>query len=180
MSHPSLGWLSAALLTVALVGAASAHVTLETTQAPSNSTYKAVLRVPHGCHGQPTTAIRVKIPEGAITAKPMPKPGWQLATTRGKYAKTYDSYGTPVAEGVTEIAWTGGDLPDDWYDEFVFRVALTDFTPGAMVYFPVVQECAGGAVERWIDVPAPGQSDDDLETPAPGLKITPKATGGDD
>ena len=68
----------------------------------------------------------MKIPEGVIAVKPMPKPGWQLATAKGKYARAYDYYGTPLTEGVTEIAWTGGELPDDWYDEFVFRGSLAD------------------------------------------------------
>ncbi len=105
-------------------------------------------------------------------AKPMPKPGWKLATTKGAYGKSYDYYGTPVAEGVTEIVWTGGDLPDDWYDEFVFRARLTDFPAGTAVYFPVVQECADGAVHRWIEIPEAGKSADDYEEPAPGVTIS--------
>ncbi|MFO1050027.1 MAG: DUF1775 domain-containing protein [Geminicoccaceae bacterium] len=173
MSKPAFYLLGAGLLTVAVAGPARAHVTLETTTAPADSTYKAVLRVPHGCEGKSTTALRVKIPEGVIAAKPMPKPGWQLATTTGKYAKGYDYYGTPVSEGVTEIAWTGGDLPDAWYDEFVFRARLTGLPVDSVVYFPVVQECADGAVDRWIEIPEPGKSPDDYESPAPGVKIVP-------
>jgi uncharacterized protein YcnI len=53
---------------------------------------------------------------------------------------------------------------------------LTDFPVGTIVYFPVMQECAGGAVERWIEIPAPGKSDD-YETPAPGLTISAGAGG---
>jgi uncharacterized protein YcnI len=165
--------LAAALFCLAASGA-SAHVTLETAQAPAGSTYKAVLRVGHGCKGKPTTAIRVKIPEGIIAVKPMPKPGWQLATTRGAYAKSYDYYGTPMTEGVTEIAWTGGELPDEWYDEFVFRGQLAGAAPGTVVYFPVVQECTDGAVHRWIEIPAAGKSADDYEEPAPGVTIIAK------
>ena len=83
--------------------------------------------------------------------KPMPKAGWQLATTKSPYAN--DNYGSPVTEGVTEIVWTGGNLPDDWHDEFVFRARLTDFSEGSVVYFPIVQVCADGAVDRWTEVP---------------------------
>ena len=115
------------LLSLAGTASALAHATLETAEAPANSSYKAVVRIGHGCEGKPTQAVRVKVPEGVIVAKPMPKAGWQLATTKSAYARSYDYYGTPVAEGVTEIAWTGGDLPDDWYDEFVFRARLADF-----------------------------------------------------
>jgi len=178
MSRLVTTMLHGCLLMLAATGSAKAHVTLETEEAAANSSYKAVLRVPHGCDGKATVAVRVKIPEGVIVAKPMPKPGWELATTQGKYAKSYDYYGSPVAEGVTEIAWSGGNLPDEWYDEFVFRARLTDFPVGTVVYFPVVQECVGGAVERWIESPEPGKSDDDYETPAPGLKIS-AASGGE-
>jgi uncharacterized protein YcnI len=173
MTYVRRAALAAALLCLATKGA-FAHVTLETEKAPPNSTYKAVLRVGHGCEGKPTTAIRVKIPEGVFAVKPMPKPGWQLATTKGKYAKTYDNYGTPLSEGVTEIAWTGGELPDEWYDEFVFRGRLADFALGTIVYFPVVQECPDGAVHRWIEIPEPGKSPDDYEEPAPGVTIIEK------
>jgi periplasmic copper chaperone A len=153
---------------------AFAHITLETQQAAVPSTYKAVLRVPHGCEGAATTTLRVQIPEGVISVKPMPKAGWTLTTTKGKYAKGYDYYGEKVSEGVTEIVWSGGNLPDEFYDEFVFRAYLTDsLEAGTKLYFPVVQEC-GDKAERWIDIPAAGKDADDYETPAPGLTLTPK------
>lgn len=168
----------AALATLGLIagtGGAQAHITLETQAAPVAASYKAVFRVPHGCDGSATTGIRVRIPEGVIAAKPMPKPGWTLETVKAKYAKSYEYYGTPVTEGVTEIAWSGGSLPDAFYDEFVMRVYLTgDLKPGSMLYFPVVQQCETG-VERWIEIPAEGKGADDYETPAPGLKLEPKS-----
>jgi uncharacterized protein YcnI len=174
MSQIVMRLLAAGLLSVAATGSARAHATLETGEAPADSTYKTVIRIGHGCEGKPTQAVRVRIPEGVIVAKPMPKAGWQLATVKGHYGRSYDYYGTPVAEGVTEIAWTGGDLPDDWYDEFVFRARLTDFPVGSIVYFPIVQECADGAVQRWIEIPEPGKSADDYAEPAPGVTITAK------
>jgi len=69
----------------AFVGAASAHVTLESREAPIGAPYKAVLRVPHGCDGAATIAVRVRVPEGMIAVKPMPKPGWKIETVAGKY-----------------------------------------------------------------------------------------------
>jgi uncharacterized protein YcnI len=165
-----LGAAGAAISTVAL-----AHITLETRQAPLGTTYKAVLRVPHGCEGSATTSIRVKIPEGVVSIKPMPKPGWTIELTKGKYAKTHDaSEKAKVSEGVVEIAWSGGKLPDDYYDEFVFRAFLAaDLEPGKPLYFPAVQQCEKG-VTRWIEIPAPGKSADDYPEPAPSLMISPK------
>jgi periplasmic copper chaperone A len=160
------------------MGAASAHVTLERQEASVGSTYKAVFRVPHGCEGQPTNVVRVQIPEGFIAVKPMPKPGWELEKVRGAYANSYDYFGSQVGEGVTQIIWSGGNLGDDEYDEFVLRGFLTRGLPvGETLYFPVVQECREGLAERWIDTPAEGQSSDDLEMPAPGISLI-EATGG--
>jgi uncharacterized protein YcnI len=153
---------------------ALAHVTLEVGEAHVGASYKAVLRVPHGCDGAATTKLRVQIPEGVIAVKPMPKAGWQLETVKGPYEKSYTYFGSPIAEGVKEIAWTG-DLPDEYYDEFVFRGFLADNLPaGEMLYIPVVQEC-GTAADRWIEIPEAGKSSEDYEYPAPGLKLLPKS-----
>ncbi len=150
---------------------AFAHVTLEQDQASVSAPYKAVFRVPHGCDGSATTAIRVRIPEGVLDVKPMPKPGWTINIVKGKYAKAYSLYRAQVSEGVTEVDWTGGRLPDEYYDEFVFQSFLSnDLRPGQMLYFPVVQECEKG-VHRWIEIPAAGA---DYPEPAPGLKLVPK------
>lgn len=165
--------LAAALL-AAGTATAFAHATLEVQEAPVGSTYKAVLRVPHGCEGEATLKVRIKIPEGVIAVKPMPKAGWTLETVKGPYAKTYDYYGTPTSEGVTEIVWTG-ELLDEHYDEFVFRGRLTEGLPvGETLFFPTVQECATKA-ERWIEIPAAGQDAHDLESPAPGVLLKPKS-----
>ncbi|UCI08966.1 YcnI family protein [Mesorhizobium sp. B1-1-8] len=153
---------------------AFAHITLETQEAAVGSIYKAVLRVPHGCAGKATTAVRVQIPEGVISVKPMPKPGWTLQTKQGRYDKSYQLYGETLTTGIKEVDWSGGNLPDEFYDEFVFRASLAAELPaGQMLYFPVVQEC-GDAAERWIEIPAAGQDADALENPAPGIKLLPK------
>ena len=166
---------AAAVTLAVLCGASSAtaHVLLETEQAPASSTYKAVLQVGHGCDGSPTRSIRVQIPEGVIAVKPMPKPGWELATKWGEYAQAYAYYGEKLTEGVKEVAWTGGNLPDEWYDEFVLRVRLPDAAPGTVIRFPVVQECVEG-VHRWIEVPAEGQNPDSVAEPAPFVTLTGK------
>jgi periplasmic copper chaperone A len=166
--------LSAA--SVLLAGSAAAHVTLETREAAVGAPYKAVFKVPHGCKGAPTNAVRVRIPEGVIGVKPMPKPGWRLSTVTGRYARAYPYYhGATLAEGVVEVVWSGGDLPDAFYDEFVLQAFLTEeLKPGSPLHFPVVQECPDGATARWIEVPAEGEDPARLEAPAPALRLLPK------
>ncbi|QQP93381.1 DUF1775 domain-containing protein (plasmid) [Skermanella sp. TT6] len=173
MNHALTAALGAAILCLAGASPASAHATLETREAPAGSFYKAVIRIGHGCEGAATTSIRVQIPEGVIAVKPMPKPGWQLTTKEGQYAQAYDYYGDKLTKGVTEVSWSGGNLPDAWYDEFVFRARLPDVPAGTVIHFPIVQQCETG-VHRWIEIPEPGRSADDYKEPAPGVKITAK------
>src|ERR1700722_5836903 len=135
---------------------AFAHITLENQQAAVGASYKAVLRVPHGCEGSATVAIRVRIPEGFLDVKPMPKPGWKLDVVRGRYQKPMSVHGTGVNEGVTEVDWSGGNLPDAYYDEFVLTGYISEEAPaGQTMYFAVVQDCEKG-VNRWIEIPAAG------------------------
>jgi len=156
-----------ALLLATLAAPAAAHVTLEQTEAKLGATYKAVLRVPHGCGDQATHTVRVQIPEGFFNVKPMPKAGWTLETVKGPYAKAYDNHGTQVTEGVQEIIWSGGNLPNEWYDEFTFRGSFAgDLPVDGMFYFPTVQECSNGE-EAWIDT----SGDENADMPAPGVKL---------
>jgi uncharacterized protein YcnI len=157
-----------------VTSSAGAHVTLQNRQATPASYYKAVFAVPHGCAGSPTVKIRVQIPEGVIAVKPMPKPGWNVETVKGKYSTSYELHGATITEGVKEVLWSGGELADDNYDEFVLATYLTgSLKPNTTLYFPLVQECEQGA-SRWIEIPQEGKSAHDSKSPAPGVKLMPK------
>ena len=157
---------------------ALAHVSLETREARAGTSYKAVLKVPHGCDGTATLKVRAQIPDGVIAVKPMPKAGWQIETVRAPYGRSYPYFhGQQLSEGVKEIVWSGGKLPDDHYDEFVFAGYLArELEPGPL-YFPVTQECEKGEW-RWVDVPAKGQDPHALKAPAPALVILAQQAGG--
>ena len=169
------GFLIAGTIVLFAASPASAHITLENRQAKVGAGYKAVFAVPHGCAGAATIKIRVQIPEGVIAVKPMPKPGWNVEVIKGKYAAEYDFHGTKASEGVKEVTWSGGKLPDDNYDEFVVSTYLTAaLKPNTMLYFPVVQECEQG-VSRWIDIPEEGHGPiHEGKSPAPGVKLMAK------
>jgi uncharacterized protein YcnI len=163
-------WIIAAMVTLG-AASASAHVVLEKREVAVGSYYKAVFQVGHGGDGSPTTAIEVKLPDGVIAAKPMPKPGWTLTLTKGAYAQQHAHHGHAVSEGVRSIRWTG-QLPDEHYDEFVVNMMVTDtLTPGSTLYFPVIQTCAPGTT-NWVDRPEAGKPVS--KTPAPGLRLLPK------
>jgi uncharacterized protein YcnI len=147
---------------------ALAHITLAQTEGQAGSSFRGILVVGHGCEGNPTTAVRVQIPDGLYNVKPMPKPGWELETAIGPYETAFDNHGTQMTEGVTEITWSGGNLPDDQFDEFTFRGTFgSNLEPGA-VYFPVLQQC-GDQEDAWIDT----SGEEDAEFPAPAVVVGP-------
>lgn len=161
---------SAAAVVAALGTVASAHATLETKDATVASYYKAVMRIGHGCEGEATLKVRIAIPEGVISVKPMPKAGWTLDTVQGAYANSYELHGRAITEGVTEIVW-GGELANPHFDEFSFMARLDGSLPaGEMLYFPTVQECANGE-NAWVEIPAAGQNAHELKRPAPALLL---------
>ncbi|GHA18851.1 nuclear export factor GLE1 [Devosia pacifica] len=163
--------LSVATLTT-LVLPSFAHATLETQEAALGASYKAVLRVPHGCGSEATNVVRIQIPEGFFAVKPMPKAGWTLDTVTGPYENTYNNHGTEVTEGVKEIVWSNGNLPNEWYDEFVFRGTFADSLEEGKFYFPAIQECANGE-EAWIDT----SGEEGVDKPAPSLTLVPAEHG---
>lgn len=156
-----------------LAGMANAHATLEQKEAAIGATTKITLRVPHGCKGEATNSLRIDIPDGFYAVKPMPKAGWDVRIEMGDYAQPYDNHGTEMTKGVRAVIWSGGNLPDGFYDEFTMRGAVgPDLTAGDMLYFPAVQTCANGTAD-WTDT----SGTHDVPNPAPGIALV-AAPGG--
>ena len=177
-------FLPGAALGAAAFAAAStcafAHAVLERPEAQEGSFYRAVVQITHGCNGSPTTSVTVTVPEGAVGARPLVKPGWNVDTKRGAYARTYPFVHGSISEGVKEITWSGSSVPADQFDEFVFSVRMSDaFKPGDTVRFPVVQTCEGGQY-RWVEIPAAGQDAHALAEPAPAVRIVAAPSTGAD
>lgn len=178
---PKLSRLLAAAALTALIqpGSAAAHVALEQPSAVAGSYYKAVLMVGHGCEGQATHTVTVKIPPGFNGAKPMPRPGWTLSVKREKLAQPYLSHGKEITEAVSEVVWkadsAAAHLADAHYDEFVLRGQLPA-TPGPL-WFKVQQLCPSGQLD-WAEVPASGTSTKGLKAPAVLLNVEPPEPAG--
>lgn len=155
-----------------------AHIVLAEPAALANTSYRAALRVGHGCEGASTSAIRVTMPAGFRGAKPMPKAGWILSVKFAKLDQPYDNHGKPVTEDVREISWTAASrdswLPDAYYDEFVLRGLPVQAGP---IWFRVLQTCDQVST-NWAEVPASGISTDKLKNPAALLEVIPSEQAG--
>lgn len=150
---------------------ASAHSSLEQSEAVAGSRYKAIIRIPHGCDGKATTAVKVELPEGFISAQPQAKADWKIETAKGDYAQSYKVHGRDVTSGVKQVTWSEGELPSDFYDEFVVVGQLAKFEKGTTLSFPVTQYCGTDDSVAWTQVAAKGQNPHDLKHPAPQLHV---------
>jgi periplasmic copper chaperone A len=149
---------------LALVSTPSAaYVGLKPNQAAAGSIQTLAFVVEHGCSGSPTVRLRVRLPEGIEDAKVLPKDGWKDSASRSNAASTR----------VDEVLWLGGKQEANKAAEFAVTVRLPD-TPGATLYFPVVQECEKG-VNRWTEVPGPGLAVNARRYPAPGMILLGKS-----
>jgi len=159
----------AALGTALISVPALAHVTVDQSTLPADSYVRIAIRVPHGCEGAATIGIRLQVPPELRGAKAMPLAGWTLTSRVEGGVTVQGEHGT--AHVPRELSWQGGILPDDQYQEFAILIR-TPAEPGATLYFPVVQDCEGGKVSRWIERPsAPGER---LRYPAYSVRVTPK------
>lgn len=150
---------------------ADAHVTVDPAQAAPHAYVRAALRVGHGCGTAATTRLTVRLPEGVTGARPMPKPGWTIVLTPREGTAPAGGHGS--APEVATITWEGGKLPNEYYDEFVLRFRAPN-EPGATLWFQVRQECEGGAVTDWAEIPAEGRRISDYPHPAAAMRLTPR------
>ena len=165
----------ALLFSLALPSLVFSHAALEQKEVETGSFYKAVLGIGHGCEGSTTIKVTIELPDGVHKAKPMPKPGWQLETIKGKLATPYNANGKEITEDVRQIVWSGGELLDAHFDEFVFKAKI-DAAPQTL-YFPIKQECVTGEI-YWNEIPVKGKTTHDYKSPAPALKVTKKTKSG--
>ena len=151
---------------------ASAHVSfIDAKPITEGKSFKATFAFPHGCESTPTTKVTIKIPEGIIGVKPMPKSDWIISTDIIPFAKTYQQYGKDVTQGVSSITWEGS-LPDQYYDEFTITGYFADNAKNSdKIYFPVIQNCETGEY-LWTDTSGHQHHGHDAkELSAPSLKV---------
>jgi uncharacterized protein YcnI len=165
--------MTLAILAVAALPVA-AHASIPDGKAvPAGGSAVIHVRIPHGCDGASTTAVKVQLPDGVVGARPQLIAGWTASTTM--VPATYTLYGTDYTERVGTITWVGGPLPDGQFLDFGIN-ATFQLEPGEYP-LPVIQECGTDSI-AWIEIPAAGQSHDDLEHPAATFTVVESAEDG--
>jgi periplasmic copper chaperone A len=159
------------VLTLALAGTAAAHVTVNPAEGPSDGYATIDFQVPHGCEESPTTQVRIQIPPSVPSVTPGVDALWDVETKEGKKDKV-ELHGETVTSGVSEVIYTAKEpLPADRLATLPISLKLPAGEEGESVYFPTIQTCEKGQT-RWIQIPAEGESGDELESPAPAVVLT--------
>lgn len=176
-----MGRLTAALTTTAaagllLAGAASAHVTVSSTDASQGGYGLLTFRVPNESDTAATTELTVTLPAETPLAhvSAQAKPGWKVSTKTTKLDKPVTSGDFELTEAVTSITWTAtdGGIPVGAFDTFAISGGPLPDTDTFVL--PATQTYADGEVVAW-DEEATG--DEEPAHPAPALTL---AEGGGD
>lgn len=164
----AVGVAAGAVLAVGIPLAASAHVLVDPTDAPAGATTPLTFGFHHGCDDSPTRSLTITIPDGVGNATPVYQGGWTIDRTLG-------DNGVP-----TSITFTADTPVDTGIAASVTVDVLFDTAAqGSTIAFPVEQKCVTGSTS-WSQIPAEGQTRDDLDTPAPSVTVGPAQTGDDD
>lgn len=157
--------------------AARAHISVSG-PAFAGATHEATFGVGHGCDGADTYRVKVQIPAGVTSVRP-------LDSTFGKAVVEKDTEGN-----VTAVVWTkpvAEVLPaDTTYYKLTVRFKVPD-APFKTLYFPTTQTCrtpdGTETVAEWADTSGEhGSHDADAGTPttnpAPSLAVLPPRSPG--
>ena len=144
----SLARLAALAVLAGFSGAALGHAYVHMTHMPAGWIHDVEVRVPHGCGPDPTTEVRVKIPEGVMRVTVAHNPDWQVETIMREIDPPIElEGGFEITQTVDEIVWSGSELPTRRFGRFLFRAMLPD-EPGRILWFKTVQRC-GDKELRW-------------------------------
>lgn len=122
-----------ACLTLLVAGAALAHVEVSPGEVRAGSSETFTVSVPTELD-VPTTEVRVEVPEGFEVTGVEEVAGWQVEEEE---------------EGgrVTAITWTGGEIPADGSEEFVFEATVPE--EAGEFPFRAIQTYEDGTVVEW-------------------------------
>ena len=144
---------------------ASAHVDVTPSTTAAGEYALLSFAVGHGCDGSATTKVAIDIPEGIDVVTPTINDGWTIQK------ETEPLEGGEEDDRVSRVTYTAKKpLPDGFRDAFELSAPLPT-EPGTTLRFPTLQTCVKGQTD-WSEVPKDGQTEDDLDAPAPSMTLT--------
>ena len=164
---------SVAVVMLFVPGLSRAHVSIVSGTAVANATQEVTFGVGHGCAGADTYKVRVMIPAGVTSVRP-------LRSDFGKVSVEKDAAGI-----INAVVWQKPDVEaldaDIAYYKLVVRMKVPD-APFTSLYFPSEQTCraANGTLSTvaWSMLPTDPIVDGGADEPAPELRLVPARRPG--
>ena len=162
---------------VLVAGPASAHVSVNPSEATAGGFAKLTFRVPTESPTASTVGLAVSFPQdtplSSVSIKPLP--GWVATVTKSKLAKPVTDEDLTITEAVSRITWTarkGVNIAPGQFQEF--DVSVGPLPDGAKaISFPAVQTYDDGTKVSWTEPVTAGGAEP--EHPAPTLTLTSAA-----
>ena len=171
MTLKLIGTLGAAVAVgMGYTAPAAAHALMIQKDVKSGAWHIIEIGLPHGCAGSPTTAVRIKIPDGIFMVRPQVKAGWTLSMTMKKMDRPVEAEGITYTESVDEMIWSGGKLGDLEFDRFSALIKFPN-DPGKTMYFKTIQQCEVGE-HSWVEIPSGGKKWGEYKEPAPFITLS--------
>jgi uncharacterized protein YcnI len=173
--------VAAGAAVIGLAGPASAHVTVNPSEATQGGYAALTFRVPNETDNTTTTKLQVQLPTdtplASVSIKPLP--GWTATPVKGKLPKPITTDDGQVTEAVTEITWTATSpasaIAPGQFQEF--EISGGPMPDADKISFKALQTYSDGKVVRWIQEQTPGA--EEPQYPAPTLTLTKAAAGSD-
>lgn len=151
--------------------AAQAHVSLHPNAIPQGAYVTLYVRVPNEVDHADISSVRIKLPNGVLSALGDAPPGWSFRARTHRLAKPIKTDDGVVSTAVTEVDFTGGHTPPGQFANLPLTLSLpASAKQGSVLRFPTVQTYSNGEIVRWIDPSA------DDEHPAPTIDVTAPGT----
>ncbi|WP_067703915.1 YcnI family protein [Nocardia jejuensis] len=170
---------TAAVLSAASSGLASAHVGVSAPDAAPGGFTVLTVRVPTESVTAGTVKLEITLPKDTplATVRTAPVPGWQAEQKRSTLPKPVDDgHGHTVSEYVSSVVFTARDGSAIAPGEFgEFKLQVGPLPHVSELVFPAIQTYSDGTVVSWIERSADGTTPD---KPAPVLKLS--GSHGDD
>lgn len=128
---------------------ASAHVVVKPAEVGIGTFQTFTVGVPNEKEN-PTVGIRLEIPNGLNYVTPNVKSGWKVDTKKT---------GKGDEAAVTEIMWTGGEVPAGQRDDFAFSTQVP--SEETTVIWKAYQTYQDGTVVEWIHEPSADHEESD-------------------
>ncbi len=151
----------AAVATLAMVGAAQAHVTVHPNALPAGGFTVINIQVPNERDKASTVKVDVQFPNGIFIASPTVMPGWKGRVITKKLSKPVEiEPGFTVSSRVDRVVFSGGRIGPRQFLSFPVSIKAPSAKAGTLLTFKALQTYSSGEVVRWIgnpssDEPAP-------------------------